>query len=1436
MKTVRLSFFQKMKLQYKLIAAFVFIILITSTASGGAGSYFLNKVQEAFGIVSDITGPFIVTGTEITTDIEKSHLIASKLNTIENMGQLLENEKELFHLNDKLDAKLNQFDSLARGAGVYLDTASLKKAQNTFIESVQKILFTKKTLLSLELTKKLQLAKAEKNRKEIDRSIGKFITHNLAVMSGIKNQEKTLVSSGKATIKNLDKLLSETLTEHFPVINELFLLQRTIIELKEIIVFHTNPNVTMDEIEIFPQKTNKQLKKSYTWLKALNKRKLAENDQRLLKDIEEHLFLLEGIILNPGGLFETQKNMLQIQVDKEKLQAELILNAKNSRDKLNSLINNAVNLGRKKQQNTKNEVINWGTQGKALTIIITILSLVIALLIGISMARSIARPLTKMVNTAKEISEGNLECRINVTGNDEVGKLGQAFQAMIISLREMSAIEKRIAEGDVNVDFEPRSESDAIGNAMKTMVESLKEMAAVAGRIAEGDLSVDFKPKSEHDFMGNALFEMTQKIRLAAAENERRNWFKSGQAELSNVMRGNQNIQDLTRNMIGYLVPYMNAQVGAVYLLNKEKKLRLTGSYAYTKRKNLSNEFKLGEGLVGQAALEKQPICLSNVPDDYVKINSGLGETSPKNILVFPLLLDDTAIGVLEIGSLYEFTDVQTEFLGLVAENIAMTIRSCMANMRTVELLAETQSQARELQTQQEELKTTNEELEKHSNILQKQKEAIEQKNSELQQARKIIEKKAKELEVASQYKSDFLANMSHELRTPLNSLLILSQTLAENKKGNLTAKQIEYAQTIHSSGSDLLELINDILDLSKVEAGKMELDPRNVRLTDFSDYIKRNLMPLIEKKGLSFEIKIAPGLPVRINTDYQRVNQIMKNLIANAVKFTHKGGVRVEIFRPGKDIDLSGSGLDVKKTVAFAVSDTGIGIPQNKKKLIFEAFQQVDGSTSKKYGGTGLGLSFSKELASLLGGEIQLESEEGKGSTFTLYLPENLSQKQASPKSIFEPSSLEKITGTDKDTATLPIRNPSISQEFVSDDRKIIEHGDKVLLIIEDDQSSAKIILDIAREKDFKCLVAEDGETGLYFADYYKPGAIILDITLPGISGWTVMERLKENPETRNIPVHFMSASDKNIAAMKMGAVGFLTKPVSLEVIDEAFKKIEDIISRKIKTLLIVLDNNQHKKSVLNLLEGMEIKTTLASTGQEAYDLLKRKRFDSIILDPCLIDGSGFDLLEKIKYNEIISYIPIIIFSSKKLNEEEENKLRKYTESVTIKKVKSPEILLDEVVLFLHLVEKNLPAKQQKIIKKTHDQDTVLTNKTILLIDDDVRNVFALSNILREKGVKVLAEKNGQDGLECLNKNPDIDLVLMDIMMPEMDGYEATREIRKQKRFENLPIIAITAKAMKGDKNECLKAGANDYIAKPFDKDRLLSVLKVWLYKAAGR
>lgn len=1023
---------------------------------------------------------------------------------------------------------------------------------------------------------------------------------------------------------------------------------------------------------------------------------------------------------------------------------------------------------------------------------------------------------------------------------------------------------KKFAVGDLSTEIEIQSKDEMgqLAASILDMKKSMEQIVAHANKIAQGNYTAKLSPRSGKDELINSLNEMTESLKQTTEENRKQNWLKTGLTDLNDRMRGEQDAVALAQSSISYIAEYLNSQVGAIYLNVNENKFKLVGSYAYSKRKKLSNEYKRGEGVIGQAALEKKPILISNVPDDYIKISSGLGESIPKNILAMPFMYEHEVKGVIELGSFEEFGAKTMEFLKQATENIGINFNSAESRSKLQELLEKTQQQAEELQSQQEELRQTNEELEEQAKYLresesklqaqqeelrqtneeleektqslQEQKDAIRKKNVELEHAQHLLEDRAQELEITSKYKSEFLANMSHELRTPLNSLLILSKILSQNKETNLTEKQVEFAQTIHAAGTELLNIINEILDLAKVESGKMELHIEPLNLKTIISDIQKNYKHLVEESGLTFSINLEEGLPDCVHTDEQRLKQIVKNFISNAIKFTEKGSVKVNIGRPGKDINFSHSGLSHDKAFVISVTDTGKGILKDKQKVIFEAFQQEDGTTSRKYGGTGLGLSIARELARLLGGEIQLVSDIGKGSAFSLYFRDFDDMEFKMPKPTPTAHNLlgQQHQALESLETQKRIKHTAAPVVELSDDRNKLASGDRKILIIEDDVKFAKILIDLARERNFKCLIAQDGRTGIQMAEEYKPEAIILDIGLPDIDGWTVMEKLKDNSNIRHIPVHFMSASDKSMEAMRMGAIGFLTKPVSMEGLEEAFVRIEEIILKTIKNLLVVEDDEFQRKSIIELIGNNDVHTTAVAGGKEAFELLKTNKFDCMVLDLGLADISGFELLQVIESEKAISHIPIIIYTGREISRQEEAKLTKYAESIIIKGVKSPDRLFDEVTLFLHRIEANLPEEKQKLLRMIHDKEMLFHNKKILLVDDDMRNVFALSNVLEEKGMKVTIGKNGKEGLDLLERNGGFDLVLMDIMMPEMDGYEAMRHIRKNNRFSRLPIIALTAKAMKGDRNKCIEAGASDYLSKPVDPDKLLSLLRVWLYQ----
>lgn len=1074
-----------------------------------------------------------------------------------------------------------------------------------------------------------------------------------------------------------------------------------------------------------------------------------------------------------------------------------------------------------------------------LTFFFLILSIVVIMYV---LKKSVITPLRSMTTVADNLAEGDISHRYVHTSDDEIGTLSDAFHRMQISLEKKISLANEIGRGNLIAEVEITSPNDFLGKAMQNMLRTLKDVVRQARQIALGDYTGRIEPKSEKDEMAETLNKMTEILAVTTSENQIKDWIKTGQSGLYEAMRGQKDLNTLAKDTLSFFCRYIEASLGAIYLFDEKETLSLIASYAFSDRGGNFNRFKIGEGLVGQAGLEQATIFFNSLTKDAPTVNFGIAEKIPSYIMVAPVCLEKKLIAVILMGAEKDFTEVQRTLINESIENIAIGFITTISRQRTENLLIMTKRQSErlqqqqeelrqkneeleqqtlelreseaKLQSQQEELRVTNEELEERTKDLEDQKNAITQQNQQLEVAREELKKKAADLEVTSKYKSEFLANMSHELRTPLNSILVLSQLLNENKAGTLTAKQLEFSSTIHTAGSDLLNLINDILDLSKIESGKMEVLIEDMELERFADRMRQLFEHVAMNKNLKMIVDIAEDTPATIANDSQKVQQIVKNLLSNAFKFTHEGAVSLCIGPAPANVRLTR--LQAKDAVEIKVKDTGIGIPEDKQALIFEAFQQADGTTSRKYGGTGLGLSISKELAHLLGGEIVVASKVGEGSSFALYLPKT-SMAKVLPQKTME---------------SKPQAEEPIMHDYLVDDRNNLTKQDKSILIIEDDQNFAKVLRDLAHDKGFKCLVSDEGENGLHLADYYQPSAIVLDIGLPGINGWQVMEKLKANPRTSHIPVHFISAADKPMDALKMGAIGYLTKPASLDALDSTFKKIEDQISRPVKNLLIIEDNKIQRESIIELIGSGDVKSVGVESPQEALGELNKTDFDCIILDLGLRDASGYDLLATLKSDAKYRQIPVIIYTGKELSREEEEKLQKYSESIIIKGARSPERLLADTSLFLHRVESSLDENQQNMLKKAHNREAELAGRKVLLVDDDMRNVFALSSVLEGKELDIVVARNGREALKKLEEVSGIDIVLMDIMMPEMDGYEAMKHIRGNGKFSSLPIIALTAKAMKGDRTKCIEAGANDYIAKPIDTEKLLSLMRVWLQK----
>ncbi|MHB0861004.1 response regulator [Paenibacillus sp. SEL3] len=1010
----------------------------------------------------------------------------------------------------------------------------------------------------------------------------------------------------------------------------------------------------------------------------------------------------------------------------------------------------------------------------------------------------------------------------------------------------------------------------AISRMSVASKDEIGEVARVFQQMA-GDL--EEKRKFEHSVL------QTQKDQT---------WLNANTARVTELFRGVNSLEQVAQMFISEFTPILGGSYGAIYLQGKDvedNRFKLYGSYAkVTGENSIRDVIQVGEGLLGQCVLDRKPILITEAPDGYLSIGSALGESKPVGIMIFPILFEDECIGAIEIASLDRFSDLETKLFAQLVESMGIILNNIKGRMRVEQLLRESQAlteelqcQSEELQTQQEELKRSNENLEEQTEelkrseeLLQRQQEElehfnteliaktraleeqvreVEEKNDEIEHARAQLEQQAMQLGITSKYKSEFLANMSHELRTPLNSLLILSQLLSENKEGNLKPKQVEYAQTIYMSGADLLKMIDEILDLSKVDAGKMDINHEAVHLKELELFVEQNFAPVAAQRGLQLHTEIEENLPDAIISDGYRLKQILRNLLSNAFKFTTEGSIRFSVSRANGE-QLPGLLNPRRSYLALSVHDTGIGIASDKTDLIFEAFQQVDGTTSRKYGGTGLGLSISRELSRLLGGVITVESEQGQGSCFTLYLPE-----QTPTAEDMDSHSREEFNGTDVNSNfenvaasaetdlpmimpakqlplyQIPSKNKAEDIIHPGDDRNEITSQDKVLLIIEDDINFANILYDMARSRGFKALIALQGDDGLNMAQSYLPDAIILDIQLPVMDGWSILGELKGNSSTRHIPVHVISVIDDVKQGLMMGAIAYLKKPSSKESLDKAFSHIKSYTDQMVKRLLVVEDDDNQRKSIIELIDHDDVAITAVSTGQEALNELATQRYDCMVLDLMLSDMTGFELLDRIRENEQLTDLPIIIYTGKDLDNKEETQLRKYAESIIIKDVKSPERLLDETTLFLHRVEANLPEDKRKILQKLYNKEELFEGKKILLVDDDIRNVFALSSVLESYRMDVTFAENGREALELLEQTPDFDLVLMDMMMPEMDGYEAMRRIRLMPQFEKMPIIALTAKAMKDDRSKCIEAGASDYVKKPIQTEQLLSLMRVWLY-----
>lgn len=1095
------------------------------------------------------------------------------------------------------------------------------------------------------------------------------------------------------------------------------------------------------------------------------------------------------------------------------------------------------------------------------------------------MASNLTEQVRGIAGVVTAVAQGNLKRTLVLQAKGEIGSLADTINEMIDTLAtfadQVTTVAREVGVEGVlggqsvvpNAAGTWRDLTDNVNQLAANLTTQVRAIAEVATAVTKGDLtrSIDVEARGEVASLKDNINEMIRNLKDTTQKNTEQDWLKTNLAKFTSMLQGQREMITVANLILSEVAPLVLAQHGVFYVNDVEDSepiLKLLGSYAFQKRKHLSDKYRMREGIIGQCALEKQRILITDAPRDYIAIASGLGEAAPVNIVALPVLFEGDVKAVIELASFQHFSEIHLAFLDQLTESIGIVLNTIEANMRTENLLMQSQSLAQELQSQQQELTETNKRLEQQAKTLQAsedlltqqqvelqrkneelqekavqlavQNEEVERKNTQIEQARLSLEDKAEQLALTSKYKSEFLANMSHELRTPLNSLLILSKLLADNPDSNLSNKQVEFASTIHDSGSDLLALINDILDLSKIESGTISIDSSELYVADLVETLERIFRQIAEANDLEFVIEVTENTPKTINTDLKRLQQVLKNLLSNAFKFTEMGSVTLRIDSVDSGWSHDRQFLNQSdKVLSFSVIDTGIGIAPEKQKIIFEAFQQADGSTSRKYGGTGLGLPISREIAGLLGGEIRVNSALGEGSVFTLYLPQHYSEPAVKPHVFSTPASefrfKDGISSSQESSAN--VESSLLLESAIADDRDKLQVEDRVLLIVEDDLRFARLLLDEARDNGFKGIVAATGEAALSLASRFNPDGITLDLRLPDMDGWAVLDRLKHDSKTRHIPVHVISAVSQPLRAMRQGGFGYNEKPVTRDVLGKAIHDIKNFIERPSKTLLIIENDESERKNIVELVGDGDVDTVAVSTAEEAIDCLKSQHFDCIVLDPKLPDMSSEEFISNIHKHIDSEHLPVIIYSREGTEQAEEFALLdKFREAVIMKEAQSPEQLLDETSLFLHRVSSKLPERKRKMIE--HASDSILSGKKILIVDDDVRNIFALTSILEAQQMNVLYAQNGEEAIKALESNQDMDIVLMDVMMPEMDGYETTKRIRQMEQFKSLPIIALTAKAMKGDREKCIEAGASDYIAKPVHTEQLKSLLRVWLYR----
>jgi len=1033
----------------------------------------------------------------------------------------------------------------------------------------------------------------------------------------------------------------------------------------------------------------------------------------------------------------------------------------------------------------------------------------------------------------------NEETRLLKIRTEEQERFSGYTQTLVVVAAILSILISVLAyfriKGDLAARIQKQKDDEAV--YLET-AQRIATMEKVTRRLAAGDLGARSDDKKEDQLgrISSALNDMAAALEDNFSDLQKRNWLQTGEVMLIDAMRGERFLKGISHKIIGALATYLNAAVGTLYVMDGQERFKLAGAHAITA---VPKEIYPNEGLTGQAITANKLMVVDDVPHQYLTINSSLGHTQPLYLVLVPFAIGNEVMALAELGMFKKPGELDIEFLKANTEAVAISLNAAINYERMQNLLEETQAQSEELQVQHNELENINAELEAQSEKLQAseeelrvQQEELQQANSELEERSRQLEesnqkiaeqseevrRKAEELALTTKYKSEFLANMSHELRTPLNSILLLSRLLAENNDANLNKDQVEYAHVIQSSGYGLLSLIDEILDLSKIEAGKMVLEYETVPIQDIMNDMRSLFEPMAAEKKLELKLEVAPDVPFSIETDKMRLEQIIKNLISNALKFTSHGSVSLLVNRN----EANANAID------FMVADTGIGIAEDKQKLIFEAFQQADGSTRRKYGGTGLGLSISKELSKLLNGTLNLESQPNEGSRFIITIPADrsfnlLPEEEQTAELVLNGHSSNETEANPYITTIIP--------EDIPDDRSHIRAGDKSILIIEDDTNFARSLLEYTRQSGYKGIVSVRGDQGFELACKYQPTGILLDIQLPVVSGWDVMKQLKDNRDTRHIPVHMMSAFQVKKRSIMEGAIDFINKPVAFEQIQDVFRKLEEVLSKDPKKVLIVEDNSKHAKALAYFLETYNINSEIRHNVAESVNALQQQA-DCVILDMGIPTQKAYDMLEEVKKKPGLENLPIIIFTGKSLSLSEEQRIRKYADSIVVKTAHSYQRILDEISIFLHLVEESKKPRNENVNKKLAMLNDVLRDKTVLIVDDDVRNIFSISKALERLNMNVVTATDGKDAMIKLEENKKIDLVLLDMMMPEMDGYETATKIRQDPRLQQLPVIAVTAKAMTGDRDKCIKAGASDYISKPVDIDQLLSLLRVWLYE----